>query len=84
MVSRMVLACLLLNGGGFLLGWMIPRLAGQSVQAQHTISIEWACRTQDCPRCSHAVVGLLAPHGVAGCHLYGDCNQIATGFQLTA
>ena len=29
----LILACLLLHGGGFLLGWLIPRLAGQSVQA---------------------------------------------------
>ena len=36
----LILACLLLHGGGFLLGWLIPRLAGQSVQAQRTISIE--------------------------------------------
>ena len=41
MVSGMILACLLLHGGG-LLGWLIPRLAGQSVQAQCTISIEEA------------------------------------------
>ena len=43
MVSGMILACLLLHGGGFLLGWLIPRLAGQSLQglqAQWTISIE--------------------------------------------
>ena len=40
MVSGLILACLLLHGGGFLLGWLIPRLAGQSVQAQRTISIE--------------------------------------------
>ena len=40
MVSGMILARLLLHGGGFLLGWLIPRLAGQSVQAQRTISIE--------------------------------------------
>ena len=36
----LILACLLLHGGGFLLGWLIPRLAGQSLQAQRTISIE--------------------------------------------
>ncbi|QNJ04055.1 bile acid:sodium symporter family protein [Synechococcus sp. PROS-U-1] len=36
----LILACLLLHGGGFLLGWLIPRLAGQSVEAQRTISIE--------------------------------------------
>ena len=40
MVSGLILVCLLLHGGGFLLGWLIPGLAGQSVQAQRTISIE--------------------------------------------
>ena len=40
MVSGIILACLLLHGGGFLLGWLVPRLAGQGVQAQRTISIE--------------------------------------------
>ena len=36
----LILACLLLHGGGFLLGWLIPRLMGQTVQAQRTVSIE--------------------------------------------
>ena len=40
MVFGMILACLLLHDGGFLLGWLISRLAGQSVQAKRTISIE--------------------------------------------
>ena len=39
MVSGLILACLLLHGGGFLLGWLIPRLEGQSVQAQLSIEV---------------------------------------------
>ena len=40
MVSGMILSCLFLHGDGFLLGWLIPRLAGESVQSQRTTSIE--------------------------------------------
>ena len=36
----LVLATLLLHSGGFLLGWLIPALMGESVPAQRTISIE--------------------------------------------
>ena len=37
---RLLLACLLLHGGGFLLGHLIPRLLGEPVPVQSTISIE--------------------------------------------
>ena len=37
---RLLLACLLLHGGGFLLGHLIPRLLGEPVPVRSTISIE--------------------------------------------
>ena len=37
---RLLLACLLLHGGGFLLGHLIPRLLGEPVPVRRTISIE--------------------------------------------
>ena len=36
----LILACLLLHAGGFLLGWLIPRLTGENRESQRTISIE--------------------------------------------
>ena len=38
--ALLLLACLLLHGGGFLLGFLMARLVGASSQAQRTISIE--------------------------------------------
>jgi BASS family bile acid:Na+ symporter len=37
---RLLMACLLLHGGGFLLGHLIPRLLGEPVPVRRTISIE--------------------------------------------
>jgi BASS family bile acid:Na+ symporter len=37
---RLFLACVLLHGAGFLLGWLVPRLVGEGVLVQRTISIE--------------------------------------------
>ena len=37
---RLFLACVLLHGAGFLLGWLAPRFAGEGVIVQRTISIE--------------------------------------------
>jgi BASS family bile acid:Na+ symporter len=38
--ARLFLACVLLHGAGFLLGWLVPRLVGEGVLVQRTISIE--------------------------------------------
>ena len=37
---RLLMACLLLHGGGFLLGQLIPRLLGEPLAVRRTISIE--------------------------------------------
>ena len=37
---QLLLACLLLHGGGFLLGYLIARISGASIAARRTISIE--------------------------------------------
>ena len=38
--ARLFLACVLLHGAGFLLGWLVPLLVGEGVLVQRTISIE--------------------------------------------